>query len=369
MNAAVWKHRNPLVHTRKALSEGRLTVGFIGGSITDARTRHNWPEPVIAWLVEHYPEARIVVENAAIGATGSELAVFRAKRDLIDRGCQLVFIDYAVNDFGDPSDQRRRTREGLLRKLLADGDRDIVLAHTFMLAMYAVMSEGGVPDSIAELEELADYYGTGSVWMGLYALEEVRKGRMRWEEWLPDGLHPTHRGSLSYGQSIIAFLEKELLGEATTAARAAPGSANEPLPAPLHPQHWGAAELLPLAQVQTEGPWAIRRWPFYEWIDQVLETAAVGAKLSFTFEGRGLSLGFDFGKMSSEFRYRIDGGDWVAMSRERPDWCGDDGWYRACFLGDELPQGTHKLELEVTHGDGPECKGTNFRLAHIGVIR
>ncbi|REE69683.1 lysophospholipase L1-like esterase [Paenibacillus taihuensis] len=372
MDGAVWKHRNPLIHTCKALEEGQLTVGLIGGSITDARPRHNWPEPVIAWLVAQYPQVRIVVENAAIGATGSELAVFRAKRDLIDRGCQLVFIDYAVNDSGEPSDKRQRTREGLVRKLLEDGSRDVVFTHTFMQSMYAAMSEGGVPDTIAELETLADHYGIGSVWMGLYALEEVRKGRMRWEEWLPDGLHPTHRGSLSYAQSVIAFLEKELYNQHNQRLHqsAAPTlHAQRELPTPLHPHHWGDATLLPLTEVRTEGPWVIRRWPFYEWIDQVLETAAVSAKLSFAFEGRGLSLGFDFGKTSAEFRYRIDGGDWVAISRERPDWCGDDGWYRDCFLGDDLPAGQHQIELEVVHGDRPECRGTNFRLAHIGVIR
>ncbi|QHT59769.1 SGNH/GDSL hydrolase family protein [Paenibacillus lycopersici] len=373
MNPAVWHHRNPLVHTLKALSEGRLTVGFIGGSITDARPRHNWPEPVIGWLVERFPQARIVVENAAIGATGSELAVFRAKRDLIDRGCQLVFVDYAVNDQGEPDEKRSRTREGLVRKLLADGSRDVVLAHTYMQDMYGAMAEGGVPDSIAGLERIADHYGVGSVWMGLYALEEVRKGRMRWEEWLPDGLHPTSRGSYSYGQSIIAFLERELLGADGARALAVEhetgsSAAIRALPEPLNPKHWGAAEVLPLAEAETEGPWTIRRWPYYEWIDQVLETAAVGAKLAFSFNGRGLSLGFDFGKMSAEFRYRIDGGEWVTVNRERPDWCGDEGWFRIWFLEDELASGAHRLELEVIHGNRPDCRGTNFRLALIGVV-
>ncbi|MFC5649421.1 SGNH/GDSL hydrolase family protein [Paenibacillus solisilvae] len=368
MNPIIWQHRNPLQHTAGKLSDGQITIGFIGGSITDGRPRHNWPEPVIAWFAETFPGKRIVVENAAIGATGSELAVFRAQRDLIDRGCDLVFIDYAVNDYDDAPDKRKRSREGLVRKLLEDGRRDVVLVHTYRQDMYSAMMERRLPDSIAELEELADHYGTGSVWMGLYALEEVNKGLMRWEEWLPDGLHPTSRGSLSYGQSVIAFLEKEL-ASAQAGAHRDEQKTKESLPAPLHPKHWGLAYNLPLNEAELEGPWVTRRFLHHTWIDQVLETAAVGAKLSFTFEGRGLSLGFDFGKTSAEFRYRIDEGPWRSESRERPDWCGDDGWYRTSFLGDDLEPGTHRLELEVIHGDRPDCRGTNFRLGHIGVIR
>lgn len=372
MNPSIWKHRNPLVHTVRALREGRLTIGFIGGSITDARPRNNWPEPVISWFVERYPQARIVVENAAIGATGSELAVMRAQRDLIDRGCQLVFVDYAVNDGDEPTEKRNRTREGLLRKLLAGKGRDVVLVHTYAQSMYAAMSEGGVPDSIAELEALAEHYGIGSVWMGLHALEEVRKGRMRWEEWLPDGLHPTSRGSLSYGQSVIAYLAKELHGGEAARAAIEAAAANlagaRELASPLNARHWGDLKLLPLDAVETEGPWTLRRWPHLEWVDQALETAAVGAKLAFSFEGRGLTLAFDFGKSSSEFRYRIDGGEWSVSDRSRPYWCGEEGWLRCFFVDDDLAVGKHRIEMEVIHGDTPECTGTNFRLALIGVI-
>jgi hypothetical protein len=127
--------------------------------------------------------------------------------------------------------------------------------------------------------------------------------------------------------------------------------------------------MIPFHEVKTAGPWIIRRWPYYEWIDRVLETAAVGAKLSFEFEGRGLALGFDFGKTSSKFRWRVDGGDWITEARERPDWAGNDGWYRLSFLGDDWECGRHHFELEVQHGNRPDCAGTNFRLGNIGVIR
>ncbi|XEC93615.1 SGNH/GDSL hydrolase family protein [Paenibacillus tarimensis] len=366
MQPNIWNHRKSLSRTSRKIKEGRLTLGFIGGSITDARPRHNWPEPVIAWFVESFPEVRIVVENAAIGATGSDLAVLRAKRDLTDRGCDIVFVDYAVNDNDMPADYRKRTREGLVRKLLEGEDRDLVFVYTYCQDMYDAMMTGAIPASIREFEQLADHYGAGSVWMGLYALEENRKGKLRWEDWLPDGLHPTSRGSLVYGESVIAFLKQEL-------SRSADPGWDEVRAAgivePLHERHWGESVLLPLDRIETEGPWTLRRFPYYEWIDMVLETAAAGASLSFTFEGRGLALGFDFGKASAEFRYRIDGGDWKTVERDRPDWVGNDGWFRLSFLGDELERESHSCELEVLHGNKPGCTGTNFRLGLVGVIR
>lgn len=365
MNEQIWNKRGALQNTRKAVASGTLRVGFIGGSITDARPRHNWPEPVIAWIKENYPQVRLYVENAAIGATGSELAVFRAEHDLIERECDLVFVDYSVNDDDEPGEKRMRTREGLLRKLLQDGRRDVVIVHTFRQAFYSEMIEGKVPASIADFEKLAEHYGIGSIWMGLYALEEVKRGRMRWEEWLPDGLHPTQRGSLSYAQSVIAFLENELSGRRNTVA----SDAVTWLPNPLNPNHWGKAYGLSFFEIETEGPWVIRRWPHIEWIDQVLETAAVGAKLAFNFTGCGLTLGFDFGKTSSEFRYRLDHGPWQTSVRDRPNWCGNDGWFRMYTIADDLVEGPHRFELEVIHGDIPDCSGTNCRLALVGIIR
>lgn len=366
MTLSIWNHRSKLRQTQLKIQAGCLTVGFIGGSITDARPHHNWPEPVIAWLTEEFSETRITVENAAIGATGSDLAVFRAKRDLIDTRCDLVFIEYAVNDEDEPTLKRNRSREGLIRQLLADGHRDVVIVYTYSQSMYDSIQDGLVPDTISEFERLADHYHIGSVWMGLYALQEVRKGKLRFEEWLPDGLHPTSRGSLSYGQSVISFLAKELSdGEHATQADAV----SYLFPQPLDALCWDEVSALSFEEIRTQGPWTIRRWPHLEWIDQVLETSAVGAKLSFSIEGRGLVLGFDFGRSSAEFRYRINDGEWHLTERERPSWVGDDGWYRLSFFGDDWPFGLHRFELEVIHGNRPDCTGANFRLAKVGIIK
>ena len=359
----VFQHRGGLHRTRRALESGRLTIGFTGGSITDPRPGYTWPEPAIAWFVERFPQAHISVENAAIGATGSELAVFRARRELIDRGCDIVFIEFAVNDNGEPAEKRMRTREGLIRKLLAE-ERDIVLAYVYGQGFYDDMMRGDVPASIAEFEQLGRHYGIGSVWMGLHALREQMAGRMRWEEWLPDGVHPQNRGSLSYAQSVIAFLERELIAQPGTAVI----PAGDKLPPPLNPRNWEHARVLPFSEVKLTGPWTLRRWHRVGWYDQVLSTAAVGAKLSFAFTGRGLSLGFDFGRTSSEFRWRLDGGEWQLSKRDRPFWVGPDGWFRVTSIADDLPAGEHSFELEVIHGNAEGCEGTNCNIGMIGVV-
>lgn len=357
------QHRSGLPRIIEKLKEGTVTLGFIGGSITDAESGKRWPEYVIGWFARNYPGVRFYVENAAIGATGSDLAVFRAERDLINRGCDIVFIEYAVNDIGETSEKRMRTREGLIRKLLQE-ERDLVITYTYSQEMYEYMKEGKMPPSIEEFEALAEHYHISSIWMGLYALEEVKKGMMRWEEWLPDGLHPEERGSFSYAQSVIQFLTKELIEEPNVK----PIPAGKGIPEPVNVLNWGKSHLIPFSEVSLEGPWSIRRWRNHNMIDQVLWTSAIGAKLSFSFKGRGLSMAFDFGKTSAEFRYRLDCGEWIETKRERPWWVGDQGWYKLENLYDDLENKMHEFELEVIHGNREECKGTNFRLIFIGVI-
>ncbi|MFC5402726.1 SGNH/GDSL hydrolase family protein [Cohnella soli] len=364
MTSAIYNHRTALARTRRQIGLGQLTVGFLGGSITEPVPRHNWCEGVIAWFVEKFPQVQITVENAAIGGTGSDLAVFRAEREIIGRGCDLVFVEYAVNDLKEPIGKRGRSREGLIRKLLNDGDRDVVLVYSFHHLMYADMSEGRIPASIAEFEQLAEHYGISSVWMGLHALEEVRGGKMRWDEWLPDGLHPTSRGSWSYAESVNHFLRKELLDELSEGLP----SVRSGLPAPIDADNWERTSLLPWAEVKREGPWVVRRWDHVRGAGLAMITSAPGARLSFSFAGRGLVLGFDFGKKSAEFRYRLDGGEWTEVVRERAAWCPEDGWFRPYLIGDDLGTGYHHCEIEVVHGNRDDCKGTDFHLLFIGIV-
>ncbi len=355
---AVHRTRGPLPNFGRALASGTVRVGFLGGSITDQKTGTRWPEGFAVWLTSKWPKVRWILENAAIGATGSDLAVFRARRDIIDRACDLVFVEYAVNDNGTPPELRARAREGILRQLLASGRTDVVLVYTFMREFHEEMEAGRVPPSVAGFETLADHYGVSSVWVGLQAWREVREGLMRWEEWLPDGLHPEHRGSHSYAQAVIAAIEKGL---------AAKGKSKE-LPVALDPFCWEKPRFVPFADIERAGPWTERRWGALNWIDQVLFTTAPGATLRGTFRGRNLVAGFDFGSASSEIRWRIDNGEWQTSVRDRPAWCGTSGWYRPLVLAENLKPGPHTFEVETLQGGTPECTGCTTCIPFIASV-
>jgi hypothetical protein len=303
---------------------------------------------------------RIEWENAALGATGSDLAALRAGPEIVARDCDLVFVEYVVNDYGTPAERRNRTREGVLRQLLAAGC-DVVVVYAFCPEMLADMEAGRVPPSVAEFEILAEHYGVSSVWMGLHAWREVRRGVMTWSEWLPDGLHPESRGSLSYAQSVIAFAEKALRPDARALT-------SLPLAAPLHAGCWERVSLLPLTQPDLIGPWTLRQWFNCLGLTRALHSTAPGSAMRFSFTGRGLVLAFDFGRLSSEVRYRIDGAPWITTQRDRPAWAGDSGWLRPVVVGDALAEGTHSLELETLAVPVLGGLGTVTTIGLIGVI-
>ena len=354
--------RSPLRRTSLALARGRMTVGFLGGSITEAKTGTRWPEPLLAWLAATRPNVALTVENAAIGATGSDLAVFRVQRDILTRGCDLVFVEYAVNDDDQPTARRMRTREGMLRQLLAAGC-DVVLVHTFRAEMLAAFAAVGLPESIAEFEALAGHYGIGSVNAALHSLREVDAGRLTFAEWLPDGLHPEHRGSLSYAEAVRAFLEAALL-----AANSAEPLGLLGLPPLLTPGAWEHVGFVPLSDMVRSGPWTLRRWSAHAWIDQVLHCTAPGATLHCEFVGRGLVVAFDFGHDSGEIRYRVDGCDWNTTARERPAWLGDTGWFRPTVIAEDLADGPHTFELETIAALHAGRVATITTLAFFGVL-
>lgn len=104
----------------KAEQGGNLTVGVLGGSITQgavcpdsAKCYHG---VLLQYLRANFPKSRFTLVNAGIGATGSNYGAFWAQRDLLSKKPDLVVLEYAVND--QDGLQSALTYEGIVRQVL-----------------------------------------------------------------------------------------------------------------------------------------------------------------------------------------------------------------------------------------------------------
>lgn len=103
---------------RRALKGERLTLGFLGGSITQGslatRPEFCYAYRVYQWWRETFPRAEFTYVNAGIGATDSQFGCARADSDLLAWGPDFCIIEFSVNDAANG--HFLETYEGLVRK-------------------------------------------------------------------------------------------------------------------------------------------------------------------------------------------------------------------------------------------------------------
>lgn len=357
------RRRQPLCHFKKAMENRKITVGILGGSISEPINvpweQQRWPDKLTNWLAASFPEVIVNVENAAKGASGSESALFRVERDIISKNCDIVFVEYAVNDKDMPAYERALCREGLLRKLLCAPNRnyDVVVVYTYYGGMLSDMLSGNLYEGIADFEKLCEHYHISSVHMGEYALSQLQAGYVRYEEWLPDTVHAGDVGSRIYAEAVKNLLEKELQNTDTRQLE---------IPQPMLRDNWQGAYRLDMDEIQRLGPWKCNRTYRIPTVERILQTASLGAALEFCFHGRGLELFVRVNQFAAGYRVRVDDGKWIDLSGPRPDWCKKTpDWIRSDMLTGYEP-GMHYVRLETFMANG--ATGTNFELCDVGII-
>lgn len=337
--------RGNLKRFKEALKNGRLKIGFAGGSITTAANRNNWPTYIRGWFVDNFKDVRLTVVNSAIGATGSMTGLALCQKEFIDSNCDIVFVEYAVNDHGDDRDERMRTREGLIRKLLA-ANIDVVIVYTFFNEMFDQADKGEIPESIADFELLAEHYNISSVYMANAAYDAVKRGLMPWNMWLPDGTHPQNAGSSLYAQKVIEFLETEIQNDNTVSILS-----GENMPEPFNKCNWENICEISFDDVNTYGSWSVEREPTVPWFEERLYTYGLQDSISFEFEGRAIVIVFNDGKTTGKIEYCIDDGEWKEYSCSRSWWVPEENYINTVKFADDLENKKHTFKLRVNYAN------------------
>lgn len=177
-----------------------LTIGFIGGSITQGSGASNanqcYAKLVYDWWCETYPQAKFHYVNAGIGATTSQFACARVNDDLLSYAPDFVVIDFSVNDEG--SGFYEETYESLVNLILDQGGED-----TAIMVLNMVQYDSGINTQLTH-NKIAKAYGIPAVSMKDSIYKEITFGRLTAEDVSADMLHPNDRGH-AYGAEIITY--------------------------------------------------------------------------------------------------------------------------------------------------------------------
>ena len=121
---------------KKAEAGEPVTIAVLGGSITQGtissgakdsqlKTKNCYAEIFFAWWRETFPNSKVTVVNAGIGATDSYLGVHRVQEDVLDFHPDVVLIEYSVNDAG--TNTYKNTYDNLVYKVATSEDAPAVL--------------------------------------------------------------------------------------------------------------------------------------------------------------------------------------------------------------------------------------------------
>ena len=203
----------------RAEAGGKLTVGFIGGSITQgclaSEEAFCFARRVYDWLAGRFPQAEFTYINAGVGGTTSHFGVARVEKDLLTYEPDAVIVDFCVND--EPEEFFQETFEGLVRKILRHKSCPAVLI------LHNIYYDSG-KNAEKEHRKIADHYGIPPVSVRGGAYRAMKEGRYTMEELTPDGLHPSDLGHELVAGQITAWMAAE--AEALTGALPDPLTAN-----------------------------------------------------------------------------------------------------------------------------------------------
>ncbi|MCH5347688.1 MAG: SGNH/GDSL hydrolase family protein [Oscillospiraceae bacterium] len=186
---------------KKAQNGGEITVGVIGGSITQgslASTPANcYASKFNDWWVNKFPGAKINFVNAGIGGTNSYLGVHRVDDQLLSYDPDVVIVEFSVND-GDKV-MNKYSYDSLVRKILGHSSNPAVIL------LFTTMDNG---TSLQETHrEIGDAYDLPMVSYHDVVYPEVAAGTLNWADISPDNIHPNDAGHDIINQLISRYLD------------------------------------------------------------------------------------------------------------------------------------------------------------------
>ena len=345
----------------KAQTTGsELKIGYLGGSIT---AQSGWRVQTLAYFKKAYPQSSFVEINAAIGGTGSDLGVFRVQQDVLSKGPDLLFVEFAVNDGGADPQRIIRCMEGIVRQTWKTNPKtDICFVYTLTEALSPAMLEGKLQRSASAMEKVADFYGIPSITLGMEVAKLAKAGKLLWRAPLPktdaekaalgdkfvfapDSVHPHEStGHVLYTQAIVRSLTALAIAN------------NAPTPhvsnLALDPANWERATLVPVSSAKLSdglAPADMKTDAFAKgWsnrLPSMVKLTKPGQSIEFKFKGTHCAIYDIVGPAGGVVAVTLDGK--AQKPVQRIDAYCTYPRLANFIVGTDLPEGVHTVRLEL----------------------
>jgi hypothetical protein len=315
--------RGNLMRSRERFVQQRTgRVAFLGGSVTNLA----WREKVMSSLAGRFPDTSFDFVNAGLNGTPAELGAFRLEEDVFARGpVDLMFLEFAVN--GGSAE----AMEGIVRHARAlSPEIDIVQMHIAARWFSESLDQGVIPAVVTVHEQVAEHYGNCSLHLYKEIHDRMKEGLYTWDQFAPDGVHPTEFGSIQYAEFITKFL-------GTMWSRPDDRPMPAVMPSPLTRDPWEHGSLVPYEKASSiRGFERVRDWmpPLNGNLKQpvsLIASSAPGATVSFAFRGTKAGLYSVVGPDSAVVEYEIDGSGWLPLDTARDSWY-PNSYYRLNYF-------------------------------------
>ena len=335
----------------KLKNDKKLRIVFFGGSITDGtgssdHEKTGYRALTTEYFRKKYPDADITSINAAIGGTGTSFGMFRMKKDVLDLEPDLVFVEFAVNDFGDTADHVIPQTETMLRQARKLYPMtDVILLVTTAEMVIESLANGEGFESRDAQEKVACHYGVPAIRIGETLEKAIAESSEPLTYFIPDTLHPGDIGHKILADALGAELNKML---DVAAEKMIP----HVMPEKLDCKSSDGGDILYVSELEdlTLNGFTVeeaQRGRF----ERSLICNKMDGSFTFTFEGTGLGVYRADGDGCCDLIFTIDGGEPIVK----------DSWDRyvrsfhrlgAAVVTKELVPGKHTVKVTAV-GDEP----------------
>ncbi len=189
---------------QKLASDEPVSIVAYGGSITEGAGAENftysYSDHFINTLLQTYPLSGSTYHNSGLGGTPSTLGLMRYKRDVTDllqETPDLVILEFAVNDYNDPTNGR--AYESLIRTILTQNEDTAIILLFSVFENKWNLQEQYIP--------LGEYYGLPMVSIRNAIATAYAGGYMTDTDFFADLYHPTNYGHEIMSDCLTKLLE------------------------------------------------------------------------------------------------------------------------------------------------------------------